>query len=95
MIIFPAIDLYEGKAVRLLKGDYNQMTVYSDKPSEKAVEFARCGAEYIHLVDLEGAKDGTTPNFEAVSEIVSKSGLKAEITSSSPIELKSTLSPSL
>ena len=57
MIIFPAIDLYEGKAVRLLKGDYNQMTVYSDKPSEKAVEFARCGAEYIHLVDLEGAKD--------------------------------------
>lgn len=79
MIIFPAIDLYEGKAVRLLKGDYNQMTVYSGKPSEKAVEFARCGAEYIHLVDLEGAKDGTTPNFEAVSEIVSKSGLKAEI----------------
>lgn len=79
MIIFPAIDLYEGKAVRLLKGDYNKMTVYSDNPVQKAKEFAACGAEYIHLVDLEGAKSGTTPNFETVAEIASKSGLKAEI----------------
>lgn len=79
MIIFPAIDLCGGKAVRLLRGDYNQMTVYSDDPSEIAVDFRDKGAKHIHLVDLEGAKDGTTPNLETVLNIKNKSGLFCEI----------------
>lgn len=79
MNIFPAIDLFEGKAVRLFKGDYNQMTVYSDAPEKVALYFKECGAEYIHLVDLEGAKWGETPNFETVKKIIEVSGLKAEI----------------
>ena len=57
MIIFPAIDLYDKKAVRLFKGDYKQMTVYSDNPPEIAKDFVSCGATHIHIVDLEGAKD--------------------------------------
>lgn len=69
MIIFPAIDLYGGKAVRLYKGDYNNMTVYSDRPQEVAVKFLDCGADHIHLVDLEGARDGNTPNIETVKKI--------------------------
>lgn len=79
MNIFPAIDLFEGKAVRLYKGDYNQMTVYCEEPEKVAVYFKECGAEYIHLVDLEGAKSGETPNFETVKKIIEASGLKAEI----------------
>ena len=59
MIIFPAIDLYDKKAVRLFKGDYREMTVYSDSPVQVALDFKRCGATHIHAVDLEGAKDGT------------------------------------
>ena len=69
MIIYPAIDLYQGKAVRLFKGDYAQMTVYSENPPEIAVAFAAAGAERIHVVDLEGARDGSTPNFEVVRRI--------------------------
>ena len=79
MNIFPAIDLYQGKAVRLLKGDYANMTVYSDDPAAKSLEFAAQGAEYIHLVDLEGARDGLAVNFDTVREIIRRSGLKAEI----------------
>ena len=79
MRIFPAIDLFGGKAVRLYKGDYNEMTVYSENPAEVALDFKNAGAEYIHLVDLEGAKDGTTPNLETVEKIVKVSGLFAEI----------------
>jgi phosphoribosylformimino-5-aminoimidazole carboxamide ribotide isomerase len=79
MKIFPAIDLFGGKAVRLFKGDYNQMTVYSDNPVSVALDFKNKGAEWIHLVDLEGAKSGLTPNIETVKNIVEKSGLKAEI----------------
>ena len=79
MNIFPAIDLFDGKAVRLYKGDYNQMTVYSQQPEKVALYFKECGAEYIHLVDLEGAKSGETPNFETVKRIIEVSGLKAEI----------------
>lgn len=79
MLIFPAIDLYNGKAVRLLKGDYNKMTVYSENPPEIALDFKKQGAGYIHLVDLEGAKNGTTPNFNVVTEIKEKSGLFCEI----------------
>ena len=79
MLIFPAIDLYEGKAVRLLRGDYAQMTVYSEHPEEIALEFANAVASCIHLVDLEGAKTGETPNLETVKKIVSVSGLRAEV----------------
>ena len=79
MLIFPAIDLYEGKAVRLLRGDYAQMTVYSEHPEEIAQAFAKAGATWIHLVDLEGAKSGETPNLETVKKIVSASGLSAEV----------------
>ncbi len=79
MIILPAIDLYEGKAVRLYKGDYNEMTVYSDNPPIFAKEFYDKGAEWMHLVDLEGAKEGTTPNLETIKNIVSATGLKVEV----------------
>ncbi len=79
MLIFPAIDLYGGKAVRLLRGDYAQMTVYSDYPEQIAAEFAKAGATWIHLVDLEGAKTGKTPNLETIKRIVSTSGLSAEV----------------
>lgn len=78
MKIFPAIDLYDGKAVRLRKGDYDRMTVYSDNPAEIALDFKNKGAECIHLVDLEGAKTGETPNFETVCDIL-KVGLFSEI----------------
>lgn len=79
MIILPAIDLYEGAAVRLFKGDYNQMTVYDKNPCNIAKKFELSGAKYIHLVDLEGAKTGETPNLEVVKEIVKSTNLSAEI----------------
>ena len=79
MNIFPAIDLYDKKAVRLYKGDYNQMTVYSDDPVSVAMDFRKKGASFIHVVDLEGAKDGTTPNIDVVSAIAKTSGLFVEI----------------
>ena len=79
MIILPAIDLIEGKAVRLLKGDYAKKTVYNDDPVSVAKDFASCGAEWIHIVDLEGAKTGGTPNMETIKDIVSSSGLRAEV----------------
>ncbi len=79
MYIFPAVDIYGGKAVRLYKGDYGNMTVYSDNPAEKAMEFREAGAEFVHLVDLEGARDGGAVNFKTVSDIIRKSGLRAEI----------------
>ncbi len=79
MLIFPAIDLFEGKAVRLYKGKYEEMTVYSEKPWEVSKNFKDAGCEYIHIVDLEGAKNGDTPNIETVKKIVKESGFKAEI----------------
>ena len=79
MIIFPAIDLYEGKAVRLYKGDYAQMTVYSEHPEEIALDFAAKGATHAHLVDLEGAKNGTTPNLNTVLRLKKEGGLFCEI----------------
>ena len=79
MILFPAIDIVGGKAVRLFKGDYDRMTVYSDKPAEVAFDFRTCGAEAIHIVDLEGARDGGTPNFDTVLAIKNISGLFCEI----------------
>lgn len=79
MIIFPAIDLVQKKAVRLFKGDYNNMTVYNDSPLEVAKDFENCGATHIHLVDLEGAKDGTTPNISVVESIAKNTSLYCEI----------------
>ncbi len=78
MILLPAIDLYDKKVVRLYQGDYRQMTVYSDNPPAIANDFLAAGAEWIHMVDLEGAKNGTTPNFDVVAK-VAESGLKVEI----------------
>ena len=79
MILLPAIDLYDKKAVRLYKGDYNNMTVYSDNPIEIARDFVSCGAKYIHMVDLEGAKDGTTPNLSVVGQVACETDLLVEI----------------
>lgn len=79
MVIYPAIDLYDGKAVRLYKGDYAQMTVYNENPVAVALDFKACGATHIHLVDLEGAKSGTTPNLETVCAIKKAAGLFCEI----------------
>lgn len=79
MNIFPAIDLYGGKAVRLYKGDYAQMTVYNDCPLEVAKDFSAQGARFLHLVDLEGAKSGLTPNLETVREIVENTDLFTEV----------------
>ncbi len=79
MNIFPAIDIIDGKAVRLLKGDYDQKTVYNDNPVEVARAFKQAGAEYLHLVDLDGAKTGKTDNFGTVKQIVDEGGLFVEI----------------
>ena len=79
MTIFPAIDLYEGKVVRLVRGDYAQMTVYSHDPVSVALEFRDAGAEAIHIVDLEGARDGKPANFEVIKEIVSETGLEIQV----------------
>ena len=79
MLIYPAIDIFQGKAVRLYKGDYAQMTVYNDNPVAVALDFQSQGACCIHLVDLEGAKRGTTPNFETVCAIKKETGLFCEI----------------
>ncbi len=79
MKIFPAIDLKDKKAVRLLKGDYNKVTVFNDNPVEVAKNFEKCGAEYLHVVDLDGAKDGDTTNFDVVKAIIDNTSLKVEI----------------
>ena len=79
MNIFPAIDLFEGKAVRLFKGNYAQMTVYSENPIEVALDFQSKGATFLHLVDLEGAKTGDTPNIDVISDITSKTDLFTEV----------------
>ena len=79
MYIFPAIDLYDGKAVRLFKGDYAQMTVYSENPIEIARDFEAKGAKFIHMVDLEGARDGSTPNLSIVADVAQNTSLFVEI----------------
>jgi len=79
MQIFPAIDLYDKKAVRLYQGDYKQMTIYSENPVEVALKFKELGSSNIHLVDLEGAKDGTTPNIDVIKAIKRESNLFCEI----------------
>ena len=79
MKIFPAIDLYDGKAVRLYKGDYAQMTVYSENPVEIALDFKKQGAKYMHVVDLEGAKTGDTPSLETIKKLVQSADMFIEV----------------
>lgn len=79
MLIYPAIDLYDKKAVRLFKGDYAQMTIYNENPLSVAKDFEQSGATHIHMVDLEGAKNGTTPNLDIVCEIKKNTSLFCEI----------------
>ncbi len=79
MTIYPAIDIVGGKAVRLLHGDYEKMTVYSEHPENVALDFVSSGASHIHIVDLEGARDGGTPNFDTVFKIKRASGVFCEV----------------
>lgn len=79
MILLPAIDLYEKKVVRLTRGDYAQMTVYNDDPVAQATLFQEAGAQWLHTVDLEGAKDGSTPNYSVIEDICKDTSLKVEI----------------
>ena len=79
MHIYPAIDLYEGKAVRLYKGQYQEMTVYNENPVEVALHFQKAGAKHLHLVDLEGAKLGTTSNLPVIAKILESTDLFVEV----------------
>lgn len=79
MILYPAIDVYEGRVVRLTRGAYEQMTVYSNDVAAVARTFRDAGATHMHMVDLEGAKTGETPNFDAVARAVSESRLFTEV----------------
>lgn len=79
MQIYPAIDLRGGKVVRLLRGDYDQMTVYGDDPCAAARDFINDGAKYLHVVDLDGAKDGTMANFDSVAALCRQGGLFLEV----------------
>lgn len=79
MVIYAAIDLYEGQAVRLFQGDYKQKTVYNENPLAVAEDFRRQGITHVHLVDLEGALKGTTPNFDLISQIKHTTNLFCEI----------------
>lgn len=79
MEILPAIDLRDGKVVRLFQGDYEKMTVYGERPLQTALEFKEAGAKSLHLVDLDGAKEGEPKNLETILEIIKSSGLKVEV----------------
>ncbi|MBS1949666.1 MAG: Phosphoribosylformimino-5-aminoimidazole carboxamide ribotide isomerase [Cytophagales bacterium] len=75
MKIIPAIDIIEGKCVRLTQGDFGQMKVYRKNPAEVALEFQDVGMEYLHLVDLDGAKKGKVVNWKVIEEIQDKTVL--------------------
>ena len=79
MELFPAIDLRDGKAVRLVLGDYNQMTVFSDRPEEVALGFKEQGAKNLHVVDLDGAKDAALANFDTIEKLIKTTGLFVEV----------------
>lgn len=79
MKIFPAIDLCGGKVVRLLKGDYGQVTEYGLDAVTVAKNFSECGARYLHVVDLDGAKDGSTRNFKLIEDIANATGMFCEV----------------
>jgi phosphoribosylformimino-5-aminoimidazole carboxamide ribotide isomerase len=79
MIVFPAIDILGGKAVRLAQGDYDRVTVYNDDPLDQAAQFAALGAKWVHVVDLDGARDGVPANIGVVERIARESGLRVEV----------------
>lgn len=79
MKLYPAIDLRGGQAVRLYQGDYDQMTVYNADPVAQARAFIDAGAKYLHVVDLDGAKDDTTANLQTIAAIAKLGGLKIEV----------------
>lgn len=79
MLIFPAIDLYGGQAVRLYQGDYDQMTIYDPEPLHTVEKFEAAGATHLHLVDLEGAKTGQTTNLPTIEKITARTGLFVEV----------------
>ena len=79
MYVLPAIDILGGKAVRLAKGDYARVTVYNDDPVEQAKAFEAAGAEWLHMVDLDGAKSGNADNIAVVERIIHSTSLKVEI----------------
>ena len=79
MLIFPAIDILGGKAVRLLKGDYNKATVYNDDPYSVAMDFVEAGCNAIHIVDLDGAREGSAVNMDIVRSIARIPGMLSEI----------------
>ena len=79
MIIYPAIDIKDGRCVRLVQGKFNDVTVYSDNPVEMAVKFEQLGAEYLHVVDLDGARLGEPQNIAAISEMAVKVGIPLQL----------------
>lgn len=79
MYVFPAIDLYQGRVVRLSQGDYDRVTVYDDNPLHQAREFERMGASWLHIVDLDGAKTGTPINIDAIKEIARETDIRIEV----------------
>ncbi len=79
MQIWPAIDLLGGKCVRLQQGDYNRETVFADDPSTMATKWQQAGTRYLHLVDLDGAKDGSQVNGEVIRRIVAQTGLECQV----------------
>ena len=79
MLIFPAIDLYEGRCVRLTRGEFSTKKVYGSSPAEMAKTFARKGFTHLHVIDLEGAEQGSIINWDAISSIISASKLKVHI----------------
>lgn len=79
MIIYPAVDIREGKCVRLTQGEFNKETVYSDSPVEMALKWEKCGAKYLHVVDLDGARTGESKNIDIISEIAAKVGIPVQL----------------
>jgi phosphoribosylformimino-5-aminoimidazole carboxamide ribotide isomerase len=79
MIIYPAIDIKDGKCVRLQQGDYSKVTVYSDDPAETARKWEEAGAYYLHVVDLDGARGGKQPDIELISNIAASTGMKVQL----------------
>jgi len=79
VIVLPAIDILGGRAVRLAQGDYNRVTVYNEDPVDQARQFVRAGAEWIHVVDLDGARDGVPGNFDVIERIARETGARLEV----------------
>src|SRR5690625_3147722 len=79
MIIFPAIDILDGQCVRLIQGDYNQEKVYSDSPVDMAKQWEDKGAEFIHIVDLDGAKSGDSPNKDVIQKIATSVNVPIQV----------------